>query len=306
MPESPQDTNQHAMTTILDSLDALVYVADMDTHELLFLNEYGRSKWGMPAGRRCWEVLQKNQQGPCAFCTNHHLRDAGGNSSGVHVWEFQNTVTGRWFQCRDQAIRWVDGRLVRLEIATDITDRKQTEQALEEARIKAQQLADTDVLTHMNNRRAFFKLGEQLLLQAHRFGQPACLIMFDLDFFKQINDNHGHAAGDAVLVQIAQLCTSNIRDADIAARLGGEEFAILLPQTDYPQALNLATRLHNAIANNPTAFNGQQLPCTASFGVTCTDHWVQAGNSMPVLDELLNAADQRLFSVKRNGRNGIA
>src|SRR5690606_40086037 len=91
----------------------------------------------------------------------------------------------------------------------------------------------------------------------------------------QINDNHGHAAGDAVLVQIAQLCTSNIRDADIAARLGGEEFAILLPQTDYPQALNLATRLHNAIANNPTAFNGQQLPCTASFGVTCTDHWVQ-------------------------------
>src|SRR5690606_42074815 len=103
-----------------------------------------------------------------------------------------------------------------------------------------------------------------------------------------------------------QICTSKLRDVVIAARMGGEEFAILLPQSDDPQALDLATRLHNAIANSPTAFNGQQLLCTASFGVTCTDHWVQTGNSMPVLDELLNAADQRLFSVKRNGRNGIA
>src|SRR5690606_21541677 len=135
---------------------------------------------------------------------------------------------------------------------------------------------------------------------------PASQIRSDREFFKQINDNHGQAGGDAVLVQIAQLCTSIIRDADVAARLGGGEFASVLPQTDYRQGLNLATRLHNAIANNPTALNGQQLPCTASFGVTCTDHWVQAGNSMPVLDELLNAADQRLFSVKRNGRNGIA
>ena len=294
------------MNTILDSLDALVYVADMDTHELLFLNEYGRSKWGAPAGRRCWEVLQKNQQGPCQFCTNHHLRDSQGNSTGVHVWEFQNTVNGHWYQCRDQAIRWVDGRLVRLEIATDITDRKQTELALEEARKKAQQLADTDVLTHMNNRRAFFKAGEKLLLQAHRSGQPVSLIMFDLDFFKQINDNHGHAAGDAVLMHIAHLCLSTIRESDIAARLGGEEFAILLPQTDYQQALKLATRLHQTLASNPTRFNEQLLPCTASLGVICSDHWTQKGQAMPVLDELLNIADQRLFSVKHNGRNGVA
>lgn len=294
------------MTTILDSLDALVYVADMDTHELLFLNEYGRSKWGAPAGRRCWEVLQKNQQGPCQFCTNHHLRDSQGNSTGVYVWEFQNTVNGHWFQCRDQAIRWVDGRLVRLEIATDITDRKQTELALEEARTQAQLLADTDVLTNMNNRRAFFKLGEQLLLQAQRFNQPVSLIMFDLDFFKQINDNHGHAAGDAVLLHIAQLCAATIREADIAARLGGEEFAILLPQTDYHQALNLAARLHDIIEASPTSFATEQLHCTASFGVICSDHWTQEDKKMPVLDELLSAADQRLFSVKRNGRNGIA
>lgn len=294
------------MTRILDSLDALVYVADMDTHELLFVNEYARRKWGTPGHKRCWEYLQKNQQSPCQFCTNHLLRDQAGNSTGVHVWEFQNTVNGHWFQCRDQAIQWVDGRLVRLEIATDITDRKQTELALEAARAEAQQLADTDVLTGMNNRRSFFKLGAQQLLQAQRFNQSVSLIMFDLDFFKQINDRYGHAAGDAVLIQIAQICSSTAREADIAARLGGEEFAVLLPQTDYQQALRLAIRLHQAIANSTTCFNAQALSCTASFGVACSDEWLSEGKPRPTLDELLNQADHRLFDVKRNGRNGIA
>lgn len=113
---------------IMDSLDALVYVADMETYELLFLNEYGRKNWGDVIGKRCWQALQTNQTGPCTFCTNDKLVNAEGNPTGVYVWEFQNTVTKQWYDCRDQAIRWPDGRFVRMEIATDITLRRQAEQ----------------------------------------------------------------------------------------------------------------------------------------------------------------------------------
>ena len=122
------EESYRSIATILDSLDALVYVADMQTYELLFVNEYGKTIWGDIQGKICWKALQTDQDGPCPFCTNDRLLDEFGVPAGVHVWEFQNTVNKRWYQCRDQAIRWTDGRFVRLEIATDITDRKRAEE----------------------------------------------------------------------------------------------------------------------------------------------------------------------------------
>ena len=112
---------------VVDSLDALVYVADMDTYQVLLVNSYGREIWGDLTGEICWERLQDGQTGPCSFCTNSRLLNASGEPVEPVVWEFQNTMTGRWFECRDQAIRWTDGRMVRMEIATDITVRKQAE-----------------------------------------------------------------------------------------------------------------------------------------------------------------------------------
>ncbi len=116
---------------IMDSMDALVYVSDMKTHELLFLNKYGRDLFpDFAPGKKCHEVLQEGEGGPCSFCTNGRLVDARDVPAGTCRWELRNTKTGRWFDCRDQAIRWSDGRLVRLEIATDITDRKRNEEEL--------------------------------------------------------------------------------------------------------------------------------------------------------------------------------
>lgn len=112
---------------LIDHLDALVYVADLTTYEILYINEYGRKIWGDITGRICYTALQQGQNSPCSFCTNNQVLTPSGNPGDPIVWEFQNTVTGRWYQCRDSAIRWIDGRLVRLEIATDITYRKETE-----------------------------------------------------------------------------------------------------------------------------------------------------------------------------------
>jgi len=127
---------QQRFKTLVDSLDALVYVADFETHELLFVNRYGREIWGEIAGQTCWQALQAGQTGPCAFCTNDRLLDKAGRPTGVHVWEFQNTANNQWYECRDQAIEWTDGRYVRMEVATNITSRKRADQ--EKAELETQ------------------------------------------------------------------------------------------------------------------------------------------------------------------------
>jgi len=293
------NASHQTIATILDSLDALVYVADMDTHELLFMNAYGREKWGNPAGRKCWQVLQTNQSGPCSFCTNPLLLDDQGKSTGVQITEIKNTVTNQWYQCRDQAVPWLDGRLVRIEVATNITDRKIMEEELRAAHLQAELLADTDALTGLNNRRAFFNLGKQLLHQAERNATPVALIMFDLDHFKQINDRYGHTLGDETLVSIARVAEEQIRSSDVLARLGGEEFAVLMPQATQEQALTLAERLNKAFLGNTITKNQISFTCTASFGVSAL------GGSIKNLDALVAEADKALYVAKNNGRNQI-
>ncbi len=140
-------------SSVMDGLDALVYVADMETHEMLFLNRYGQAVWGDHRGKTCWQFLQSGQDGPCPFCNNHLLLDADGKPAGVQSWEFQNTITNRWYLCRDQAIHWPDGRMVRMEIATDITDLKHLEASLREAREEAEEsnLAKSEFLAAMSH-----------------------------------------------------------------------------------------------------------------------------------------------------------
>ena len=101
--EAEKNAAMTRFSTLVDSLDALVYVADMETYELLFINRYGRSIWGDIVGRVCWQALQSGQEGPCPFCTNKILLDESDRPTGTHVWEFQNTMSGSWYECRDQA-----------------------------------------------------------------------------------------------------------------------------------------------------------------------------------------------------------
>jgi PAS domain S-box-containing protein len=124
------------LSEILDNLDVIVYVADLKTYELLYINEYTRKLFGDIEGNICWQSLQKGQDGPCSFCTNDRIVNSEGKPAGIYHWEFQNTVTGQWFDIRDTAIEWTDSRIVRLEIATDITKHKKTEEALVESEKK--------------------------------------------------------------------------------------------------------------------------------------------------------------------------
>ena len=122
---------QHSrLTTVLDSIAAIVYVADFKTYEVLFINKYGKALFGDITGKKCWQEIQKGQDRPCEFCSNDKLLTLEGEPSGTYNWEFRNTKTGRWFECRDNAIMWAGGQLVRMEIAADITERKRAEAEL--------------------------------------------------------------------------------------------------------------------------------------------------------------------------------
>ena len=124
--------------TVLDGLDALVYVADMETYEILFVNKTGRNNWGNIVGRTCWDTIQAGMPGPCPGCANPHLLDEQGEPTGIMTRESRSRLTKCWYEHRDQAVRWIDGRLVRLSVNTDITARKEAE--FERARLEEQLL----------------------------------------------------------------------------------------------------------------------------------------------------------------------
>ncbi len=152
------------LLTVLDSLDSLVYVADMITHEILFINKYMRDLFGDIEGRICWQAIQNGQTGPCDFCTNYRLLDDGGKPSGVYTWEFQNTINGRWYYIHDRAIRWANGQMVRIEIATDITEHKKMEKELLNAK-KMESIAvlAAGIAHEINNPLANASLNVQIL-----------------------------------------------------------------------------------------------------------------------------------------------
>lgn len=127
----------------MNAIDAIVYVSDIETYELLYLNDLGKKLTGDKIGEKCYSALQKGQTKPCEFCTNNKLLDKYNRPKEPYIWEFQNTKTKQWYQCRDQAIQWIDGRIVRIEVATDITDRKQVEKSLESEKIFSEKIIET-------------------------------------------------------------------------------------------------------------------------------------------------------------------
>lgn len=163
----------------------------------------------------------------------------------------------------------------------------------------AREQARTDDLTGLANRRAFVEQGRMALDQARRYERPLSLIMFDIDHFKKINDSHGHAAGDEALRRVATVVRAAARASDGTGRMGGEEFAVLLPETSIVEAEVLAERLRRDMADLRVEFGGVTLRITGSFGVA--EHTAQTAD----FESLLRAADAALYVAKERGRDRV-
>jgi diguanylate cyclase (GGDEF)-like protein len=179
-----------------------------------------------------------------------------------------------------------------------LTHRLHGELASAEQRIR--EMAITDELTGLRNRRNLFQRLAEEADRSLRYVHTTCLILFDLDHFKQINDDHGHPAGDAVLRAVGDTLSKYCRHSDSAARYGGEEFALLLPETRPAEAAAVAEKLRAAIqARTVTLENGVELHVTASFGVACYQQGKEG------VAHLIEQADQALYRAKDKGRNRV-
>lgn len=164
---------------------------------------------------------------------------------------------------------------------------------------KMKRLAVHDQLTGLLNRRGFTEYGERAFATARRNATPLSLIMTDIDRFKYINDKFGHAAGDTALAHFARLVSENRRREDVIARVGGEEFALLLPGMELRNALALADQLCTKVGATPMALTGVGLPMTSSFGVASISEKDHS------LDDMFRRADRALYRSKRAGRNQV-
>ena len=172
-------------------------------------------------------------------------------------------------------------------------------QELKEAREIAEELARIDPLTELNNRRAFFDYAGRVHKQARRVKGQYAVLMIDIDYFKQVNDQYGHESGDEVLKTVSRILESRARETDVLGRLGGEEFAIILPDTSSTGAVELAEHIRDVLARTPTSTQSEEISVTASIGVAhCAD--VQES-----FQSTLARADDALYEAKRPGRNKV-
>ena len=213
--------------------------------------------------------------------------------SGKPIPGFEATIV-----CKDGTRREVSiaGSLIngrQLVIFTDLTERKALERELEHQ-------AQTDFLTGIPNRRYFLEMADVELARARRYRRPFSLLMLDLDLFKDINDRHGHRVGDLMLQRVVEVCRQTLRGVDVIGRLGGEEFGIILPETDAQRARQVAERLRQAVRVAEVRSGvGGSVSITTSVGVaTFTDDDDDVGT-------VLNRADQALYDAKRAGRDQV-
>ncbi|MGE4290835.1 MAG: PAS domain S-box protein [Desulfovibrio sp.] len=202
--------------------------------------------------------------------------------------------TGETFPCEITVSSFaLDTRWFAVGTIRDITQRKEYERQL-------RTLATTDELTNLLNRRAFLELAESELDRAKRYRRPFCLLMLDLDRFKMVNDTYGHDAGDKVLMEVSRAASSALRETDTLGRLGGEEFAAILPETTSESAREVADRLRKAVSaatiQEPSAPEGR-LGVTISVGIA---GYHEDRNSV---ESILRAADKALYRAKELGRN---
>ena len=281
------DEAHNLLTFILDASPSDVALIDAQGGQVHYINRRLMERLGMhqqPQTLRLQDLLHD-------AATGQALRQALDESGQIDGVEAQIASTPPYWSSLSGQLIEVEGRLCHLIWGFDISTHKRLEHEL-------RLLATTDALTGLNNRRAFLDKAEVLLEHCRRYRHACGALMIDIDHFKTVNDRHGHQAGDEALRATARAIQSVLRDADVVGRLGGEEFAVLLPNADLQGTLDTGERVRQAISAITLPLpDGQTLRLTASLGVASFQPPAQT------LAQLLAQADQALYRAKAEGRN---
>ena len=268
-------------------------------------------------GAEAWSILESNPEIELVITdinmpklTGHQLLVKIRKSDDNHIKTLPVIVMTTASDNTDRNLAFLNGAndfiskpIDELELLARVNVHHKLTQTIRELEASRRALAEqvrTDPLTRLNNRRAFFDNGARHIAVARRYGTDLSIIIADLDHFKRINDNYGHQAGDEALIAVAQILLQLTRAEDTVARLGGEEFALLLPDTNRLGAAVLAERVRTAVERARPTVADQPVELTLSIGVAS-----YAVEGSETLDQLLYVADQRMYLAKRLGRNRI-
>ena len=243
--------------------------------------------------RKLTSVLQLNTPSFCSWQQRHHLFELPHTRPITTDSEFmaQNcTFLPIETECKAKYI---------CILIEDVTDVCHYQTQLQKTLAELAQISRIDGLTQIYNRRHWQESLEQEHAKACRHNKNLSLIMLDLDHFKLLNDNYGHQCGDMVLIEVSALISSLLRVEDIFGRYGGEEFAIILPETNLKGATELGQRICRSIAENSLNYNGQSISVTISLGVA------QLSNTDSNYEELITQSDNALYQAKAQGRNQV-
>jgi diguanylate cyclase (GGDEF)-like protein len=267
---------------IYRSLEDAIFVID-DEGRVQDMNKAARSLLLTTADRSIG-VLLPELLPEAGFLLNEAHGDVNGEVS----------LHGHYYDVRMTLLHSVGGRFSgRMLVWRDVTERKQLESEL-------RRLSVTDALTGLYNRRYFRHRGEDEIKHAQRYGRPLSMIMLDIDYFKDVNDSFGHDAGDRVLVALAALLTSELRETDCIGRIGGEEFALLLPETDEAAAHELCQRVLKAVAAMSVSIvDGRTIGITVSAGMAT----LEAGEIG--ISQFMRRTDGAMYQAKNEGRNRL-
>ncbi|MHC8287248.1 sensor domain-containing diguanylate cyclase [Pseudomonas sp. XS1P51] len=273
---------------ILDASPSEVTLANAETGEVYFINQrlLERLGQGPDVNKLFIPELLVDEKERSRFM--NELDQYG----RVDNWEALIAPDSPYWSSLSVKLVEIEGKLSHLLWGYDVSKHKKLLSTLEIQ-------ASTDPMTGLYNRRAFYERSRQALEGSKRYKHPYSVLMVDIDHFKRVNDNHGHAMGDEALRWISRTLRGELRDVDIIGRLGGEEFAVVLPYTDRQQALDTAERLRNTIAETAMTFNEVSLNLTISVGLACLTQEVNS------LENLLDIADKALYQAKKTGRNRV-
>lgn len=279
-----------------------VYVADVATYDIVFANAPMIQLHGELIGKTCYQTLHGINV-PCDFCPIQQVLNEEGKPNGkVYETEYFNEVEDCWYRIIAQALGWADGSIVTQCVRVDITDLKEVQSELAEAHAnmalhnkQLKRISNTDPLTGLANRLRLDQALKETSKEARERNKPLSIILLDIDHFKSVNDTFGHTVGDMVLKRISALLSSSARMEDIPGRWGGEEFLLILKNTDIMGATQMAEGLRRQVEAHDFAKVGNK---TASFGVA----QLQNGES---LISFINRADAALYEAKETGRNKV-
>ncbi|WP_024301602.1 sensor domain-containing diguanylate cyclase [Pseudogulbenkiania sp. MAI-1] len=302
------------LQALLDTIQVGVLILHPDKHEVTTANMAAGRLFGLHTSELVGRNILSLLADPAEVEDCESLLDQGVGVSDREIQLLDGSGKTFWSQVSMRRVRFNDHHSIVMSVV-DISERMSHSQQLEREKQETERLvkqlqemqhelyerATHDDLTGVANRPHFLQQAQQAYRQALRQGTPLSLAIIDLDMFKLVNDTYGHDAGDLVLQQVAMACESCLTEPQQLGRLGGEEFAILMPQYDYTQAIELAEKVKRTIAELIINYHDDKIRVTLSIGVSC---WSPQDRPL-MIGRLFKLADLALYQAKETGRNRV-